>query len=116
MTSGAHALLLGHVVGAGEDLLAALPLRGGLVGGEGALGVGTVQLWLARPQLVGGASVAAVPLGDVGAGTVRERRLGGGPELRLVLSGREVPFATSADRAAVEEFLRTLAQARRTAS
>ncbi|WP_380170383.1 hypothetical protein ACFEMC_15055 [Kineococcus sp. DHX-1] len=115
MTAAAHAQLLGHVVGTGEDLLAALPLRAGLVGGEGALGVGTVQLWLSRPQLVGGASVAAVPLGDVGAGAVRERRFGG-LELRLLLSGREVAFATSADRTAVEEFLRALAQAQRTTS
>lgn len=115
MTAAAHAQLLGHVVGAGEDLLAALPLRAGLVGGEGALGVGTVQLWLSRPQLVGGASVAAVPLADVGAGAVRERRFGG-LEVRLVLSGREVAFATTAGRSAVEEFLQVLVRAQRTAS
>ena len=115
MTSAAHAQLLGHVLTAGEDLLAALPLRGGLVGGEGALGVGTVQLWLLRPQLVGGASVAAVPLADVGPGSVRARR-SGGVEVRLVLSGREVGFAVSADRPAAEEFLRALAQAQRTTS
>ncbi|MEZ0166155.1 hypothetical protein AB2L27_15455 [Kineococcus sp. LSe6-4] len=116
MSPTAHAQLLGHVVAAGEDLLAALPLRGGLVGGEGAIGVGTVQLWLSRPQLVGGASVAAVPLADVGAGAARERRFGGGLELRLVLSGREVAFATGAGRDAVEGFLRELARAQRTAS
>jgi hypothetical protein len=115
VSPAAQAQLLGHVVAAGEDLLVALPLRAGLVGGEGALGVGTVQLWLSRPQLVGGASIAAVPLGEVGAGDVRERRFGG-IVLQLVLSGRPVQFATSADRAAAEEFLRVLAQAQRTAS
>lgn len=100
-------MLVGRMTQAGEQVLASLPLSAGLVGGAGALAVAGSSLWLARPQLVGGPSVASVPLADVGPGTVRVSRFGG-RVLLLRLTGRDVKFSTPATADDVEGFLRIL--------
>lgn len=83
-----RALLLGRMTGAGEAELARLALA------RGALALGPERLWLAQPQLLGGPSVASVPLHDVGAVTVVRRRglLGPRVEVEVVIAGRSVRF------------------------
>ncbi|NAZ88502.1 hypothetical protein [Kineococcus indalonis] len=115
------ALLLGRMAQEGETPLAVLPLAtgplDGLLGsgsGGGALALSAQRLWLTRPQLVGGASVASLPLADVGAVDVRERRgpLGGGVRVEVVVDGRPLRFSTRAGRAAADAFARALTTAR----
>lgn len=83
-----HALLLGRMTGAGEAELARLALA------RGALALGEERLWLAQPQLLGGPSVASVPLQDVGDVTVTPRRglLGPRVDVEVVIAGRPVRF------------------------
>ena len=118
-----HAALLGRMTQEGDTPLAVLPLApGALAGlpgagaGAGALAVSAARLWLSEPRLLGGPSVASVPLRSVGAVAVRERRglLGGPGSLRVevVVDGRPVRFATRAGEAAAEEFARAVATAR----
>ncbi|NAZ77920.1 hypothetical protein GTQ99_21280 [Kineococcus sp. T13] len=112
----AHALLLGRMGQEGDTPLALLPLAAGAragLGGTGALAVSATRLWLSQPQLVGGPSVASVPLSGVGALGVRARRgpLGGGWRLELAVEGRVLRFTTRAERAAVDAFARALQQA-----
>ena len=109
----AHALLLGRMAQEGDTPLALLPLAAGAragLGGAGALAVSAGRLWLSQPQLIGGPSVASVPLGGVGPVGVRPRRgpLGGGWRLELVVDGRPLRFTTRADRAVVDAFVRAL--------
>ncbi|WP_432572341.1 hypothetical protein [Kineococcus sp. SYSU DK005] len=116
----AHAVLLGRMTQEGESPLALLPLSAGPLGnlsgaGAGALAVGTARLWLSQPQLVGGPSVASVPLGSVGAVGVRERRALpalGALRVEVVVDGRPLRFSTRAGRAAVDAFARALDAAR----
>jgi len=103
--------LLGRMLQAGEHPGATLPLGRGVIGGAGALAVGTVGLWLCQPQLLGGPSVASVPLSSVGPAACRTSRFGG-VVLQVELSGRRVRFSTPAALGDVEEFLRALDAAR----
>jgi hypothetical protein len=103
--------LLGRMLQAGEQPVATLPLGRGVVGGAGALAVGTVGLWLAQPQLLGGPSVASTPLTAVGPSSCRASRFGG-TVVEIELDGRRVRFSTPAARGDVEEFLRVLDAAR----
>jgi len=114
-----HALLLGRMAQEGEAALAALAVHAGPVGGatsSGALAVSRERLWLTQPHLLGGPSVASVPLATVGAVTVGGGRpfLGAPRALRLEVQvdGRPVRWRTLAPREAVEEFARVLTTAR----
>lgn len=100
----AHALLLGRMTQAGETQLARLSLA------RGALALGDERFWLSQPQLLGGPSVASVPLEDVGAVTVRDQRSAFGPrvQVEVVIAGRTVRFRTAGDRAAAEAFVEVL--------
>ncbi|WP_432534023.1 hypothetical protein [Kineococcus arenarius] len=109
----AHAQLLGRMAQEGETPLAVLPITSGPFGGlsgSGVLAVGAVALWLAQPRLLGGPSVASVPLTSVGAVSARARRsplgAGGGLRVEVVVDGRPLRFDTRAQRADVEEFVR----------
>ena len=109
----AHALLLGRMGQEGDTPLALLPLAAGArvgTGGAGALAVSATRLWLSQPQLIGGPSVASVPLSAVGGIGVRPRRgpLGGGWRVELVVDGRPLRFTTRAERAAVDAFVRAV--------
>ncbi|WP_432483914.1 hypothetical protein [Kineococcus esterisolvens] len=115
----AHALLLGRMAQEGETPLAVLPVASGALAGlsgSGVLAVSARQLWLAQPRLLGGPSVAAVPLGAVGAVTVRAQRAlpgtAGGLRVEVVVSARPLRFTTRADRAAADAFARAVAAAR----
>lgn len=114
-----HALLLGRMAQEGDTALAALAISAGPLGGatsSGALAVSRERLWLTQPHLLGGPSVASVPLASVGALTVGGGRpvLGAPRALRLevVVDGRPVRWRTLAPREAVEEFVRALTAAR----
>ncbi|GAB7192894.1 hypothetical protein NUM3379_36030 [Kineococcus sp. NUM-3379] len=114
-----HALLLGRMAQEGDTPLAVLPLASGPFAGpsgSGVLAVSAARLWLAQPQLLGGPSVASVPLASVGAVGVRAPRglLGAAGSLRveLVVDGRPVRLRTRADRAAAEEFAQAVDAAR----
>ena len=109
----AHALLLGRMAQEGETPLALLPLAAGAragLSGSGALAVSATRLWLSQPQLVGGPSVASVPLSGVGGITARARRgpLARGWRVELVVDGRPLRFTTRAERAAVDAFVRAV--------
>jgi hypothetical protein len=111
--TAARAVLGGRMAHSGETPLADLPLSGGALGGTGALAVGAERLWLAQPQLLGGPSVASVPLAEVGAVSCRPRRTrSGGTRITLEISGRRVDLVTPAGADEVSEFLRTLESAR----
>lgn len=101
------ALLVGRMTQAGETARTTLRLGAGLVGGAGALALGSRSLWLAQPQLMGGPSVASVPLAEVGPGSLRTSRWRG-RVLVLSLNGREVRFPTPATAEEAGEFLRVL--------
>jgi hypothetical protein len=114
-----HALLLGRMAQEGDTALGALAISTGPLGGatsSGALAVSRERLWLTQPHLLGGPSVASVPLASVGAVTVGGGRpLLGAPRalrLELVVDGRPVRWRTLAPREAVEEFVRVLTAAR----
>lgn len=100
----AHALLLGRMTQAGEALLARLTLA------KGALALGEERLWLSQPQLLGGPSVASVPLEDVGAVTVADQRSAFGPRVavEVVIAGRPVRFRAAGDRTVVDAFVEVL--------
>ncbi|WP_432560969.1 hypothetical protein [Kineococcus sp. SYSU DK003] len=107
--SEVEATLLGRMTQAGERVLGTLALSAAFLGGSGALAVGSRNLWLAQPQLIGGPAVACVPLADVGAVSSRSsRRRRGATVLELQLAGRTVEFSTRAGADDVEQFLRTL--------
>jgi hypothetical protein len=112
--SAARALLAGTMARDGESPLAELTLTGGAFGAAGALAVGPQRLWLALPQLLGGPSVASVPLADVGAASCRARPgLLGGCRVRLEVAGRRVDLVSPAREGEVADFLRVLEAARR---
>ncbi|WP_432493866.1 hypothetical protein [Kineococcus auxinigenes] len=111
----AHALLVGRMTQEGETPLAVLPIGSGPFGGlsgSGVLAVGAVRLWLAQPRLLGGPSVASVPLTSVGVVSVRAQRsllgAGGGLRVEVVVDGRVLRFGTRAQRADAEEFARVV--------
>ena len=114
-----HALLLGRMAQEGDTPLAFLPLAAGPFAGpsgSGVLAVGAARLWLAQPQLLGGPSVASVPLASVGAVGVRAPRalfgVTGSLRVELLVDGRPVRLRTRGGRAAAEEFARAVATAR----
>lgn len=105
MVPTVDALLLGRMLQAGQTPL------GGLAVVRGALAVSDEQLWLSQNQLVGGASVGAVPLEEVGPVTVAARRglLGPSVHLSLRIAGKVVRFRARTEVAAAEEFARVVA-------
>ncbi|GAA0293365.1 hypothetical protein [Kineococcus aurantiacus] len=105
--SAAEDALLGAVTRAGETVLVSLPLTGGVLGGGGALAVSALSVWLAQPQLLGGASTASVPRTELRAASARRTRFGG-HVLELELGGGRIRLGTRADAADVEELLRVL--------
>jgi hypothetical protein len=114
-----HALLLGRMAQEGDTALAVLAISSGPLGGvtsSGALAVSRERLWLTQPQLLGGPSVASVPLASVGAATVTGGRplLGAPRALRLEVrvDGRPVRWRTLEPRESVDEFVRALDAAR----
>ena len=113
------ALLLGRMAQAGDTPLALLPLAPGPLGGgsgSGVLAVSSDRLWLAQPQLLGGPSVASVPLTTVEAVTVRgggrflgvERAL----QVEVVVDGRPLRLSTRVVREVAEDFARAVTRAR----
>ncbi|NAZ82154.1 hypothetical protein GTR02_10025 [Kineococcus sp. R8] len=112
----AHALLLGRLAQEGDTPLALLPVSGG-PRGDGALAVSSTRLWLTQPHLLGGPSVASVPLTSVGAVRVEATRgllgTGGGLRVELVVDGRPVRWRTRASREAADDFAAAVAAARR---
>ncbi|NIZ92979.1 hypothetical protein [Kineococcus rubinsiae] len=114
-----HALVLGRMAQEGDTALAVLTVVSGPLGGttgSGALAVSRERLWLTQPQLLGGPSVASVPLASVGAVTVS----GGGTLLgapralrvEVVVDRNRLRFRTLAEREVAEAFAQAVADAR----
>jgi len=114
LSSGStSAFLTGHLVQEGRQplaLLTAAPGRWRRPDGAHVLAVTDGLLWLSQPRLVGGPSIASVPLGDVGTATLQERR--GRRRLQLVVHGRQLRWTALDDAEACRAFVTALERVR----